>query len=160
LSSLGVGTHAFTATYGGDNTFGPSTSAPLTQVVRYAAAGIVCAGGPGRQILPPVNADGTSVFRQGRTVPAKFRVCDANGQSIGTAGVVQDFRLTQVISGTASDVNENVPSTTPDTAFRWDAAEQQWVFNISTAGQEAQKTYVYTITLNDGTTISFRYGLR
>lgn len=157
VSSLGVGSHAIAATYGGDAAFGPSTSAPLTQVVRYAAA---CAGGPGRQILPPVNADGTSVFRQGRTVPAKFRVCDASGQSVGTAGVVQDFRLTQVISGTASDVNENVPSTTPDTAFRWDAAEQQWIFNISTAGQEAQKTYVYTITLNDGTTIGFRYGLR
>lgn len=157
VTGLGAGSHAITATYSGDAAFGPSTSAPLTQVVRYAAT---CAGGQGRQILPPVNADGTSVFRQGRTVPAKFRVCDANGQSIGTAGVVQDFRLTQVISGTASDVNENVPSTTPDTAFRWDAAEQQWVFNISTAGQEAQKTYVYTITLNDGTTISFRYGLR
>lgn len=160
VPALSVGGHVLTASYSGDSAYGPSTSAPLTQVVRYAAAGSVCAGGPGRQILPPVNADGTSVFRQGRTVPAKFRVCDASGQSVGTAGVVQDFRLTQVISGTTSDVNENVPSTAPDTAFRWDAADQQWIFNISTAGQEAQKTYVYTITLNDGTTLGFRYGLR
>lgn len=157
VASLGVGSHAITATYGGDAAFDPSTSAPLTQVVRYAAT---CAGGPGRQILQPVNANGTSVFNQGRTVPAKFRVCDAAGQSIGTPGVVQDFRLTQVISGTTSDVNESVPSTTPDTAFRWDAAEQQWIFNISTSGQDAQRTYVYTVALNDGTNIQFRYGLR
>lgn len=160
VSGLGIGSHVLTANYSGDSAYGPSTSAPLTQVVRYAAAGTTCAGGPGHQILQPVNSDGTSVFKQGRTVPAKFRVCDANGQSIGAAGVVQDFRLTQIISGTTSDVNENVPSTTPDTAFRWDASGQQWMFNISTAGQDAQKTYVYAITLNDGTTISFRYGLR
>lgn len=160
VTGLGVGSHAITAGYSGDTAFGPSTSTALTQVVRYAAAGTTCQGAAGHQILQPVNADGTSVFKQGRTVPAKFRVCNASGQSIGTAGVVQDFRLTQVISGTTSDVNENVPSTTPDAAFRWDASEQQWIFNIATAGQEAQKTYVYTITLNDGTTIGFRYGLR
>jgi hypothetical protein len=47
-----------------------------------------------------------------------------------------------------------------DTAFRWDAVEQQWIFNISTAGQAAQQTYVYTVSLDDGTTIQFRYGLR
>lgn len=148
------------ASYTGDSAYGPSTSAPLTQVVRYAGAASQCLGQSGHQILQPVNADGTSVFRQGRTVPAKFRVCNAGGQSIGTSGVVQDFRLTQIIAGTTSDVNENVPSTTPDTAFRWDATDQQWIFNISTSGQQAQKTYVYTITLNDGTTIGFRYGLR
>ena len=100
------------------------------------------------------------MFKQGRTVPAKFRVCSASGQSIGAAGVVQDFRLTQIISGTTSDVNENVPSTTPDTTFRWDATDQQWIFNISTSSQLAQRTYVYAITLNDGTTIGFRYSLR
>jgi hypothetical protein len=160
VTSFGIGSHAITAAYSGDTAFGPSTSSTLTQVVRYAAAGAMCHGEPGHQILQPVNADGTSVFNQGRTVPAKFRVCDAGGQSIGTPSVVQDFRLTQVISGTTSDVNENVPSTTPDAAFRWDPSEQLWIFNISTAGQDPQKTYVYSITLNDGTTIGFRYGLR
>lgn len=160
VSSLGVGSHALSAAYSGDSAYGPSTSAALTHVVRYAGAGTTCVGQPGHQILQPVNADGTSVFRQGRTVPATFRVCNAAGQSIGTPGVVQDFRLTQVITGTTSAVNETVPSTTPDTAFRWDAAAAQWIFNISTAGQQAQRTYVYTITLNDGTTIGFRYGLR
>jgi hypothetical protein len=87
-------------------------------------------------------------------------VCDVNGNSVGTAGVVTSFKLTQTISGTASAVNESVVSTTPDTAFRWDSTNQQWIFNISTKTLSANVTYAYTISLNDGSTIQFRYGLR
>lgn len=159
-TGLTVGSHTVTAVYNGDGNFASSSSTPLTQQVQYQPSGAVCRGEPGHAILQPVNADGTSVFTQGRAVPAKFRVCDRAGQSIGTAGVVQSFQLTQVISGTVSPVNESVPSATPDAAFRWDAVAQQWVFNIGTQGQTAGQTYVYTITLNDGTTIEFRYGLR
>ena len=91
----------------------------------------------------------------------KFRVCDANGNSIGTAGVVASFRLTQTINGTVvSTVDEAVDSTTPDSAFRWDPTGQQWIFNISTKPLSANKTYVYTITLNDGSTIVFQFGLK
>ena len=127
--------------------------------ILYASSGI-CDGEAGHQILQPINADGTSVWKQGRTVPAKFRVCDANGVSIGTPGVVSSFLLIQIISGTVSDVDETVDSTTPFTAFRWDAGAQQWIFNISTTPQPAGQTYVYAINLNDGSTIMFQFGLR
>jgi hypothetical protein len=50
--------------------------------------------------------------------------------------------------------------TAADTAFRWDAANQQWIFNISTKSLAAGNTYVYTITLNDGSSIIFQFGLR
>jgi hypothetical protein len=94
-------------------------------------------------------------------VPAKFRVCDANGNSIGTPGVVQDFKLLKTISGTESTtVNEPVVSTTPDTAFRWSSADQQWIFNINTNNLTSGKTYVYRITLKDGTFIDFQFGVR
>jgi beta propeller repeat protein len=128
--------------------------------VRYAGAGTTCLGSPGHAVLQPVNADGSSVFKQGSTVPVKFRVCDANGNSIGSAGVVTDFRLVQTIAGTVTDVNEAVTSTTPDTSFRWDSSAQQWVFNVSTKSSSRGTTYVYRITLNDGSTIDFRFGLR
>ena len=101
------------------------------------------------------------MFKQGSTVPAKFRVCDANDTSIGTAGVVSDFKLVQTISGLESTtVNEDVDSTTPDTAFRWSASDQQWIFNVSTKKLTANKTYVYKISLNDGSWISFQFGLK
>jgi hypothetical protein len=79
-----------------------------------------------------VNADGSSLFKQGSTVPAKFRVCDANGNSIGMPDVVTSFRLIKAVSGLDfSPVDKAVVSTTPDTAFRWSAADQ-WIFNINT----------------------------
>jgi hypothetical protein len=93
-------------------------------------------------------------------VPAKFRVCDSLGASIGTPGVVTGFNLIQRISGTASTVNETVVSTTPDSSFRWDATAQQWIFNINTKGLSPGTTYVYAISLNDGSTISFQFGLK
>jgi hypothetical protein len=130
-----------------------------TLKVLYASSG-VCNGDAGHQILQPINVNGTSVWNQGRTIPAKFRVCDANGVSVGTPGVVSSFFLVQIISGTVTDVDETVSSTTPDTAFRWDPGAQQWIFNISTASLPAAQTYVYAIALNDGSTIMFRYGLR
>jgi hypothetical protein len=158
----------FNTTAVGPNTFtvnstdaaGNSASVASNYNVQYAPLGTACLGAPGHMILQPINADGSSVFKQGSTVPAKFRVCDAKGVSIGTPGVVSSFALTQVIGGTSSQtVNEAVVSTTPDTAFRWDATNQQWIFNISTKSLSAGSTYVYTISLNDGTAINFQFGL-
>jgi uncharacterized membrane protein len=122
---------------------------------------IVYAPNVGHVIQPPINTDGTSVFKQGRTVPAKFSVYDANGVSIGTSGVVSSFFLTGILSGTTTTTVETVVDTNnPDTSFRWDPTGQQWIFNITTANLTAGNTYIYTIALNDGTTVVFQYGLR
>ncbi|HYS96905.1 MAG TPA: YDG domain-containing protein, partial [Candidatus Dormibacteraeota bacterium] len=126
--------------------------------ILYAGSG-TCAGDAGHVVLQPINIDGTSVFKQGSTVPAKFRVCDANGKSIGDPGVVQSFVATYM-AGASTGVNEAIVSTTPDTAFRWDASGQQWIFNVSTKNLSANRTYIYVITLNDGSTITFRFGLK
>lgn len=113
----------------------------------------------GHVIQPPINADGTSVLKQGRVVPAKFDVYDANGVPISTPGVVSSFFLTAIVSGTVTTSVEDVVDTNnPDTAFRWDG--QEWIFNITTGNLSAGSTYIYTITLNDGSTIVFQYGLR
>jgi hypothetical protein len=130
-----------------------------TLTITYLAGGM-CDGDLNHQILQPINADGTSVWKQGRTIPAKFRVCDANGVSAGAPGTVANFALVEIISGTVTTVDETVTSTNADTAFRWDPAGQQWIFNISTSNLSAGYTYVYAITLNDGSVILFRYGLR
>jgi hypothetical protein len=115
----------------------------------------------GHQIRPPISLSGSSVFKQGSTVPAKFAVFDANGVSIGTPGVVSSFQLVQIINGTVVDyVTDAVDSTTSDSSFRWDTTSQQWIFNISTTALTANTTYVYWITLNDGTTIQFQFGLK
>jgi hypothetical protein len=137
-----------------------SSTLTTTASITYAPAG-VCAGAPGHGILQPINPDGTSVFKQGSTVPAKFRVCDAAGNSIGTPGVVKSFGQLVIRTGTDSPVvTEDVVSTTPDTAFRWSATDQQWIFNISTKSLSANRTYTYRIVLADGTNIDFQFGLK
>jgi hypothetical protein len=146
--------------YSGDANFNTNTSSPTAFSVQYAIGGI-CDGDAGHQILQPINADGSSVFKGSSTSPAKFRVCDANGVSIGTAGVVSSFSIYQIVGGTVTNiVNEDVASTTPDMAFRWDSTGQQWIFNINNKSYPSNQTYFFRITLNDGTAINFNYGLR
>ena len=146
-NATGTGLDNYTITY-----------APGTLSVTFASA---CAmGSPGRTILNPINPDGSSVFKQKSTVPAKFRVCDANGNSVGLPGTVTGFAMIMSNSGTYSEANEAVDSTTPDTAFRWSATDQQWIFNISTKSLGANKTYLFRIALSDGTFIDFAFGLK
>jgi hypothetical protein len=60
--------------------------------------------------------------------------------------------------------DEDVYSTTPDTAFRWDSTGQQWIFNQSTKNNGTlnltSTTYYFGIHLNDGSWIYFQYGLK
>ena len=71
------------------------------------------------------------------------------------------FKLIKTVSGLDSyTVDEAVISTTPDTAFRWSATDQQWIFNINTKSLATNKTYTYRITLADGTFIDFEFGLK
>jgi hypothetical protein len=157
---IGVGTCTITASQAGNGNYNAASSVARSFSVTYMSAGM-CLGSANHAILQPINSDGTSVSKQGSTVPAKFRVCDANNNSIGTPGVVASFRLVATITGTAVDiVNEPVDSTTPDTAFRWDATDKQWIYNINTKSLAKNKTYVYLITLNDGSTIQFQFGLK
>jgi hypothetical protein len=156
LNLHAVGTYVLT--YTATDLCGNSSTATRTIKVSYPTSG-TCIDGPTHAILPPINTDGTSVCKQGSTVPAKFRVCDANGVSVGTPGVVTSFKLIQIINGTtAANVNEPVDSTTPDNMFRWTG--DLWIFNISTKTLSKNKTYVYLITLNDGSTIQFQFGLK
>src|SRR5213078_2039518 len=110
-----VGKYHITATL---STTGALSNYSITNLgadfsIMYAQSGL-CLGSPGHAILQPINADGTSVFKQGSTVPAKFRVCDAAGNSIGTSGVVTSFKNTKIINGTeVATPNEDVLSTTP-----------------------------------------------
>ena len=129
--------------------------------VLYASGG-VCHGAPGHQILPPINPLGLSVFNQGQAVPAQFRVCDALGVSIGNAGVVSSFFLTGIVAGGVTTTVQDVVANANDgnNAFRFDPTLKEWIFNISTKNLLAGDTYIYTVSLNDGSSIVFQYRLK
>ena len=143
---------------------GNLAQATASYTVQYQSGG-TCDGDAGHQILQPINnypAQTLSVFKQGRTVPVKFRVCDGKGMSIGTPGTITSNPFTCTRSGsTAQAVDETVTSTTPDTTFRFDPVALQWIFNLGTSTWPGGgTTFSCTISLNDGSTIPFTFALR
>jgi hypothetical protein len=133
-------------------------SAAASYTVLYASGG-TCDGAPGHQVLPPIATDGSTVAKQGSTVPVKFRVCDAKGASIGTPGVVTAFVSTGSKSGGSSGA-PTVYSTTPYSTFRWDPTDQLWIFNLSTSNLAAGDVYFYRISLSDGSFITFQFAVK
>jgi hypothetical protein len=161
-ASSPVGSYTITASSAVDANY-TITFLPGTLQILYASGGM-CDGDAGHQILQPINTDGTSVWKQGSTVPAKFRVCDANGVSIGTTGVVQNFVLYKTNKGTLANVDElTIDNSTNDLGWRFDSTAQQWIFNMSTKLapiNQTNVTYYFQISLNDGSSIFFQYGLK
>jgi hypothetical protein len=156
-----VGPHSFVVS--ALDLVGNSTTVSHNYAVGYATTGS-CLGSAGHDVLQPINPDSaptTSAFKKGSTVPVKFRVCDANGNSIGSAGVVTSFKLVKKAFGAVeTTVTEDPVSTTPDSAFRWSSTDQQWIFNLSTKNLTGGYTYSYEIGLNDGTRIAFHFYLK
>lgn len=158
LDTSSVGVKSFTIN--SSDKAGNNLSQAFSYKIQYANSGI-CLNNLGHVILQPINSDGTSIFKQGSTIPAKFRVCDINGLSISASDLIKNFNLVKIISGTAvSNINESVNSITPESNFRWDLLSQQWIFNMSTKNLSAGKTYLYRIELNDLTNMEFSFGLR
>jgi len=123
-----------------------------------------CLGEPGHAVQQPINVTMPfSTFKKGSTVPTKFRVCDANGVSIGSPGLVTGYGLIGTSSGTSYSVDETVYSTAADNAFRWDPSAQQWIFNQSTKNNPslaALGVMYYFVNLDDGSQIFFNYQLK
>ena len=54
---------------------------------------------------------------------------------------------------------EDIADAIEDTDFDWHADSQAWIYNMPTRNLESHYTYVYTLTLNDGTQISYAFHL-
>jgi hypothetical protein len=83
--------------------------------------------------LAPINADGTSNFKLGSTIPVKLRVVDCNGQPVG--GLTPQVSLARTGAAEAGAVNEPVDTySQPDDGktMRYDAASGQYIYNLST----------------------------
>jgi hypothetical protein len=128
-------------------------------VIHY---GTTCTGSdPGGVILPPINADGSSVYKRkaGSTIPVKFKVCDANGNSISDPNVVfqngccGSVLMTSRMRGQVENINEAGDTLIPDAAFRY--VGDHWQFNMDSGNLDAGYTYTFVITLKYGS-IQFR----
>jgi hypothetical protein len=158
IANSPVGTYPITCS-GQSSTNYNVTYAPGTLTIILPSGS--CDGAPGHTILPPIADNGSSIFNFRRAVPARFRICDANGISVDTPGTVQSFNIVEIITQTRSQaVNLPVPSRTPNSVFLFDATNQAWEFVIDNAQLAPLTTYAFRIVLSDGSRIDFRYGVR
>jgi hypothetical protein len=160
-------THTLPGTYATDYWFFTGTAnynnignTTISDSIGYGT----CTGpNPGHQILPPINADGSSVWKVGSTVPVKFTVCDANGNPISDPAAVfatgmGSITLINTVRGTVNNVNEITYTDIPDSAFRWSGGF--WIFNMATSNLQKNNTYTFRINLKDGSYIEFSAGTK
>jgi hypothetical protein len=142
---LGTTTVTATATDAAGNT----AEASFTVTVTYAWS----------HFLQPINADGTSVFKAGRTVPLKFAL---TGASAGITTAVATFTYRKVRTAAGMAVNEEVTSTTATggTQFRYDSSSGQYLYNWSTQGLEAGYVYELRVDLGDGVSRTVEIALK
>jgi HYR domain len=113
--------------------------AVFTVQVRYNWSGV----------LQPVNADGSSIFKLGSTVPVKFALV---GGSAGVKDATVTVTIDKVVNDIEGTVMENTYTATPTRGdvFRYDAKSGQYVFNWSTQNlKSGPGTYVLSLNMGD-----------
>ena len=105
---------------------------------------------PWTGVLPPLNTDGTSVFKLNSTVPVKFALADA---AAGVSTLTARIYLAKASSGVLGSELEPVSTSAADAGntFRYDPSGDQYIFNLGTRSL-SQGTWQVRIDLGDGGT--------
>jgi len=104
--------------------------------------------------LSPIKSDGSSAFKAGSTVPAKFQLTDANGNYVSDAVVNFKYQLEgeeELIEGVAKNADGSL--------FRYCIEKNRYIFNWSTKGLSPGIYNIYAV-LDDGTQIVGRLKLK
>jgi hypothetical protein len=125
---------------------GNSTTCPFTVTVAYAWSGV----------QQPINADGSSVFKAGSTVPVMFQL---SGDSACITNLPATLSYSLASLGESAPVNEADSPSAATTGNQFRYAGGQYVFNWSTKGLGAGK-YLLRIDLGDGVPHTVIVGLR
>jgi hypothetical protein len=131
----------------------PTFGLSQTNLIRTCAGPYEWSG-----FLPPINPDGSSVFKLGRTVPVKFAL---TGASAGITNAVARLFVAKVSNNVVGTEEEGDSSAaaTEGNLFRYDSSGE-YVFNLGTSGL-TEGTYELHVDLGDGDlTRSVRIGLR
>jgi hypothetical protein len=99
--------------------------------------------------MQPINSDGSSIFKQGNTVPVKFQL---TGASAGIANLGATIRVQKILNNVTGSVLETISSGAADTGttFRYDATSGMYIFNLSTTNLSAG---TYAVSALVGTSV-------
>jgi len=109
-------------------------------------------------LLQPINADGSSVFKAGSTVPVKFALTGGSAGVANATATLTSLKRSASVAGTSTEAIVTSTATT-GSLFRYDSTSGQYIFNWSTKGLTTG-TYDVTVNLGDGaghtTTVSLK----
>jgi hypothetical protein len=147
LDTSTVGTYTFqvAAVDAADNT----VTASHTYHIRYVFSGV----------LQPINPDGSSVFKFGRTVPVKLQLTDASGAYVTNATVrIYLAKISDGVIGTELEASSTSAASTGNT-FRYDPEANQYVFNLGTRDL-SKGTWQARIEVSDGASYFVVFSLK
>lgn len=144
VSFLGAGTCTLDANQSGNASY---SAAPQVQQSFTVNSALPTWSG----FQQPVNADGSSIFKLGRTVPVKFQLTGASAGITNLQAALYVTKVTNSIDGTDVEAISTSAADSGNT-FRYDPSNQQYVFNLGTSSLTAG-TYKLKIYVNgDNTT--------
>jgi len=133
--ALGTTTVSCTATDTAGN-----TSPAQTFTVNVAA--------PWSGVLAPLNANGSSVYKIGSTIPVKFQLAGSAASINNLVARIYYAKVSNNLPGTEVEATSTSGADTGN-QFRYDTSGNQYIFNLSTKGF-TEGTYQLRIDLGDG----------
>lgn len=120
INGLSAGDHNLFAEFAGDTMYNPSDNS-ATVGISYNFAGF----------KQPINADGTSVFGNGRVLPIKIQLTDGNLQPVPDAAPTVWMTQVSPLTALGSDLEPATSVSSADTGntMRYVAADDQYIFN-------------------------------
>ena len=115
-------------------------------------------GGVVSALVQPANADGSSIFKAGSTVPVKFTLTGASAGITDATATLSYAKVSNQIEGDILEAVTNVGGST-GSQFRYDPTAGQYIFNWSTKGLAAG-TYSIKIDLGDSAVHALRISLK
>lgn len=82
-------------------------------------------------VLQPVKADGSSTFKKNSTIPVKFQISDGSQYVKEATATIQLVKVTNNVVGEPIDIL-STSSETIGNLFRYDLADNQYIFNLGT----------------------------
>ncbi len=113
----------------------------------------------------PINSDGSSIFKAGRTIPVKVVLTNCSGVPIpNTTVTIQIFKITDTILGTQDELTVDASgNSNTGNLFRYDSSSGQYIYNLSTKGYTTGTYRVYTNYVdpaNGSKNYSIRFSLK
>jgi hypothetical protein len=112
--------------------------------------------------LRPLVANGSGIYKLGRTLPVSFQLRDYQGASVPDAAAeLRLAKLSDAVLGLVEVDAVSPGSLNAGTAFRYDTASDTYVYNLSTRLTPLTTgTWELRAALDDGTSQAVAIGLR